>query len=152
MCIRLESFYFLFCLWWFGEQFRIKSKKSMDDGAWSNAAGSITYQQFEIATLGRHPVSGDVNTRLISTGENVDMDIFKEGTGIGYLISKLGNKAMEVMDATTTGVFRQKALWIFINHRMNELKPYENMLRARIEKQLIESGMPVETAKKAAAG
>ena len=133
------------------EQFRIKSKKSMDDGAWSNAAGSITYQQFEIATLGRHPVSGDVNTRLTSTGENVDMDIFQEGTGIGYAISKLGNNAMEVMDATTTGMFRQKALWIYFSNRMDELVPYENMLRARIEKQLIDSGMPVENAKKAAA-
>ena len=131
------------------EQFRLKSKKSMDDKVWANAAGSITYKDFEIATLGRHPV-GDVNSRLVSTGENVDMDIFKEGTGIGYLISKLGNNAMEVMDATTTGMFRQKALWIFTNHRMNELKPYENMLRARIEKQLIDSNMPVENAKKAA--
>ena len=133
------------------EQFRMKSKKSMDDKAWSNAAGSITYKDFEVATLGRHPVSGDINTRLISEGENVDMDIFKEGTGIGYFITKLGNKAMELMDATTTGMFRQKALWIFTNHRMNELVPYENMLRKRIEKQLIESGMPVENAKKAAA-
>lgn len=127
------------------EQFRSKSKKDMTD-AWANASGSITYREFEEATLGRHPVSGEINTRLTSNGSDKDMAVFEEEGGLPKILEKFGNWSMEVMDATVTGMYRQKALWIYFSNKMDELAPYEKMLFNRIKRDLMEQGMPEKLA------
>ena len=132
------------------EIFRMKSKQSMDN-AWENASAAITFDEFQKVTLGRHPVSGEINTRLVSHGDNKDMAVFEEEGGLPKILEKFQNWSMEVMDATVTGMYRQKALWIYFDQRMDSLVPYENMLRNRMEKELIEQGMSPALAKTRAA-
>lgn len=131
------------------EIFRMKSKKNMDD-AWPSASASLTFDEFQKATLNRHPVSGEINSRLVSHGDDKDMAVFEEEGGFPKLLEKFQNWSMEVMDATVTGMFRQKALWIYFDDKMEKLVPYENMLKNRIEKELIEQGMDPILANKTA--
>ena len=132
------------------EIFRMKSKQSMDN-AWENASAGITFDEFQKATVGRHPVSGEINTRLVSHGDNKDMSVFEEEGGLPKILEKFQNWSMEVMDATVTGMYRQKALWIYFDARLNSLAPYEKMLSNRMEKELIEQGMSPVLAKARAA-
>jgi hypothetical protein len=132
------------------EIFRMKSKQSMDN-AWENASAGITFDEFQKATVGRHPVSGEINTRLVSHGDNKDMSVFEEEGGLPKILEKFQNWSMEVMDATVTGMYRQKALWIYFDERLNSLAPYEKMLSTRMETELIEQGMSPALAKARAA-
>jgi hypothetical protein len=132
------------------EIFRMKSKQSMDN-AWENASAGITFDEFQKATVGRHPVSGEINTRLVSHGDNKDMAVFEEEGGLPKILEKFQNWSMEVMDATVTGMYRQKALWIYFDERLNSLAPYEKMLSTRMETELIEQGMSPALAKARAA-
>ena len=132
------------------EIFRMKSKQNMDD-AWENASASLTFDEFQKATVNRHPVSGEINTRLVSHGDDKDMSVFEEEGGLPKLLEKFQNWSMEVMDATVTGMYRQKALWIYFDNRMEQLVPYQNMLKNRMEKELIEQGMAPALAKTRAA-
>ena len=132
------------------EIFRIKSKQNMDN-AWENASASLTFDEFQKATVGRHPISGEINSRLVSYGDDKDMSVFEEEGGIPKILEKFQNWSMEVMDATVTGMFRQKALWIYFDNRMEQLVPYESMLKNRIEQELIEQGMAPALAKARAA-
>ena len=129
--------------------YRTKVKKDFE-GSWSDASGSITFAEFENATVGRHPVSGEINTRLVSGGDVKDMGVFEEEGGIANLYAKLTDKMMEVMDSTVTGMYRQKALWIAFDKNMKDLVPYEQMLYKRQEKTLIEQGMNAKLAAKRA--
>ena len=132
------------------EAFRRKSKQNMDN-AWENASASVTFDEFQKATVGRHPVSGEINTRLVSHGDNKDMAVFEEEGGLPKILEKFQNWSMEVMDATVTGMYRQKALWIYFDERLNSLAPYEKMLSTRMERELIEQGMAPALAKTRAA-
>lgn len=128
--------------------YRIKAKKDLEN-SWSDAASNLEFDEFQKATVGRHG-QGEINTRLISNGQVKDMGIFEEPGGFGNLYSKIGDLTMDVMDATVTGMYRQKALWIYYHKNLQELKPYEVMLARRHEKMLIEQGMPAKLAKERA--
>lgn len=109
-------------------------------GAWENAAASLTFKDFQDLTVNMHPI-GEINTDLVGNGLIKDMDIFKEGSGFMHMISKFGNWTMEAMDATVTGLFRQKALLIAFDANMSKQKAYQNMLAIRYKDDLIANGM-----------
>jgi Tfp pilus assembly major pilin PilA len=119
--------------------YRLNAKKSLE-GAWENAAASLTFKEFEDVTVNMHPV-GEINTDLVSYGEVKDMKVFEEEGGLPMLLQKFGNWSMEVMDATVTGFYRQKALWIAYSVNRKKIKPLENMLATRYKNALIEQGM-----------
>lgn len=124
--------------------FRVQAGKELD-GAWEDAAASLTFREFDDVTVNMHPV-GEINTDLVSRGEVKDMKVFEEEPGLGYMLDKWNNWSMEVMDAQVTGLYRQKALWIAYDANMKRLKPYENMLAKRYEKSLIDQGKGPDTA------
>ena len=128
--------------------YRTSVKKDLEN-SWSDAASNIEFFEFEKATLGRHG-QGEINTRLVSDGTVKDMAVFEEPGGFPNMYSKFGDWTMEVMDATVTGMYRQKALWIYFDKNLKDLKPYETMLRNRHEQTLIEQGMPAKLAKERA--
>lgn len=128
--------------------FRTQAKKGLE-GAWDDAAASVTFKDFEDATVNMRPI-GEIMTDLVARGPVKDMDVFKEANGLPDLLMKYGNWTMEVMDATSTGFFRQKALWIGFNKNMADIKPYESMLRKRYEKSLLDQGMEIGQAKRTA--
>jgi hypothetical protein len=131
--------------------YRTKVKKDLE-GSWSDASSSVSFAEFETATVGRHPVSGEINTRFVSNGDVKDMAVFEEeGKGIVHFLEKYGELAMEVMDATVTGMYRQKALWIAFDKNLKDLVPYEAMLKQRQKKTLIEQGMNEKLAEVRAA-
>lgn len=124
--------------------FRVQANKGLE-GAWDDAAASITFKDFEDSTVNMRPI-GEIITDLVSRGEVKDMKVFEEANGLPELLTKYGNWTMEVMDATSTGLFRQKALWIGFDKNMNDIKPYENMLRERYKKSLLAQGMEIGRA------
>ena len=124
--------------------FRVQAGKELD-GAWEDAAASLTFKEFDDVTVNMHPV-GEINTDLVSRGEVKDMKVFEEEPGLGYMLDKWNNWSMEVMDAQVTGLYRQKALWIAYDTNMKRLKPYENMLAKRYERSLIDQGKGPDTA------
>ena len=128
--------------------YRIQAKKDFG-GAWEDAAASLTFKEFEDATVDMHPI-GEINTDLVSYGEVKDMKVFEEGQGLPYLLEKWQNWSMEVMDAQVTGLYRQKALWIAYEAEMDRMVPYEKMLAQRYEKNLIAEGMQPARAERTA--
>lgn len=125
--------------------YRLNAKKDLD-GAWESAAANMTFKEFEDLTVNMHPI-GEINTDLVSYGEVKDMKVFEEEGGLPMILQKWQNWSMEVMDATVTGVYRQKAMWIAHFANETKLKPYQNMLAQRYEKSLIEQGMNPGKAK-----
>ena len=130
--------------------YRTKVKKDLE-GSWSDASSSVSFAEFETATVGRHPLSGEINTRLVSHGDVKDMGVFEEPGGLPNILSKFGDWTMEVMDATVTGMYRQKALYIAFDKNMDDLVPYEAMLKQRQKKTLMEQGMNEKLAEVRAA-
>lgn len=129
--------------------YRISAKKDLD-GAWENAAAGLTFKEFEDVTVNMHPM-GEINTDLVTMGEVKDMKVFEDNSGFDHIFSKFQNWSMEVMDATVTGFYRQKALWIAYDANMNRLKPYEKMLVDRYKKANLSSGMNIGEAERRAA-
>jgi hypothetical protein len=119
--------------------YRLNAKKSLE-GAWENAAASLTFKEFEDLTVNMHPI-GEINTDLVSYGEVKDMKVFEEEGGLPMLLQKWQNWSMEVMDATATGWYRQKALIIAHDVNMTKLEPYEKMLAKRYKDSLIKQGI-----------
>jgi len=128
--------------------YRLSAKKDLD-GAWENAAASLTFKEFEDVTVGMHPM-GTINTDLVTMGEVKDMKVFEDASGFDHIFSKFQNWSMEVMDAQVTGLYRQKALWIAYDANMGRLKPYEKMLVDRYEKANIAAGQNFGEAKRRA--
>lgn len=126
--------------------YRTSAKKDLV-GSWESAAASLTFKEFENLTVNMHPI-GQINTDLVSRGQVKDMDIFKEEGGLPMLLEKYQNWSMEVMDATVTGFFRQKALWIGFDANMARLKPLEQTLIARYKKNLLDEGNNIGRAER----
>jgi hypothetical protein len=128
--------------------YRIQAKKDFG-GAWEDAAASLTFKEFEDATVNMHPI-GEINTDLVSYGQVKDMKVFEEGEGFSYKFGKFQNWTMEVMDAQVTGLYRQKALWIAFEAEMDRMVPYEKMIAQQYEKNLIAEGMKPSRAERTA--
>lgn len=128
--------------------YRLSAKKDLD-GAWENAAASLTFKEFEDVTVSMHPM-GEINTDLVTMGEVKDMKVFEDASGLDHIFSKFQNWSMEVMDAQVTGLYRQKALWIAYDANMGRLKPYEKMLVDRYKKANIASGQNLGEAERRA--
>lgn len=109
--------------------YRVQAQKGFE-GAWEDATASLTFKEFENATVGFRPI-GEINTDLISRGEVKDMKVFEEAKGLPELLMKFQNWTMEVMDAQVTGLYRQKALWIAYDKNMKDYKPLEKMYTDR---------------------
>lgn len=119
--------------------FRTQAKKDFA-GAWEDATASINFKEFQVASSGYRPI-GEINTDLVSFGEVKDMKVFEEAKGLPELLMKFQNWTMEVMDATSTGFYRQKALWIAYDKNMQDYKPLEKMLQNKYTKSLQAGGM-----------
>jgi hypothetical protein len=128
--------------------YRVSANKDLD-GAWENAAASLTFKEFEDMTVRMHPM-GEINTDLVTMGEVKDMKVFEDNSGLDHIFSKFQNWSMEVMDAQVTGLYRQKALWIAYDANMGRLKPYEKMLVDRYKKANIASGQNLGEAERRA--
>ena len=126
--------------------YRLSAKKDLA-GSWENAAASLTFKEFEDITVSMHPM-GEVNTDLVTMGEVKDMKVFEDASGLDHIFSKFQNWSMEVMDATVTGLYRQKALWIAFDANMSKLKPYEQMLVKRYKKNLLAEGSNIGRAER----
>ena len=104
-----------------------QAKNQTPFDTWSKAVEVTDFKEFEEATVGMIPTSGEVNTRLANIrGEGeFDAKAFEEFTGIGGAIERFQNLAMDVMDAQVTGLYRQKMLWITLDRNLKELKPFQ---------------------------
>ena len=103
-----------------------EAKNQTPFDTWSKAIEVTDFREFEDATLGMIPTSGQVNTRLINIrGEGFDARSFEEFKGIGGFLDRFGNWTMDVMDAQVNGIYRQKMLWITVTRNLKELKPFQ---------------------------
>ena len=104
-----------------------QAKNQTPFDTWSKAVEVTDFKEFEEATLGMIPTSGEVNTRLANIRGEGEFDdkAFEEFTGIGGAIERFQNLAMDVMDAQVTGLYRQKMLWITLDRNLKELKPFQ---------------------------
>lgn len=102
------------------------------DDAWSIAARSLSFNEFKDATSAYQPV-GEINTRLIKVADTeFDMKSFEEFGKFEDIINRYQNWTMDVMDATVTGLLRQKIVWFKISKNLKELKPFESNIRQDI--------------------
>lgn len=93
--------------------------------SWAKAIQSITFKEFEDLTGGFRPV-GEINTRLVRVGKtDVDMKSFEEMSGFEGILNNFQNWAMDAMDATVTGLLRQKIIWFKTTKNLRELKAFE---------------------------
>jgi len=122
-------------------------KKKLVKGAWAKASASITEDEFFKLTKGYRPTSGQINTRLIFMGGDVDLKALEDIDGNGEILGKFQNWAMDVMDAQVNGLYRQPALWVMYSKYMDDLAPYEKKLVNQYEK-LIKENNPLLSDKK----
>lgn len=102
------------------------------DDAWSIAVRSLSFNEFRDATSAYQPV-GEINTRLIKVADTeFDMKSFEEFGKFEDIINRYQNWTMDVMDATVTGLLRQKIVWFKISKNLKELKPFEANIRQDI--------------------
>lgn len=111
----------------------IKNKKSAIgfEGAWKRATGNLTWDEFNTATIGFRPVSGRINTRVISNGKIEDLENLKEGSGFWFQLEKFQGNLMDIMDRQVTGFFRTPAFTAAINKGFKDIVPYEKTLAER---------------------
>ncbi len=103
-----------------------EAKNQTPFDTWSKAIEVTEFKEFEDATLGMIPTSGQVNTRLVNIpGEGFDATAFAEFEGLGSFFQRFGNWTMDVMDAQVNGIYRQKMLWITVTRNLSELKPFQ---------------------------
>jgi hypothetical protein len=103
-----------------------QAKNQTPFDTWSKAVEVTEFKEFEEATLGMIPSSGEVNTRLVNIADGeFDAKSFEEFTGIDGFLERYQNWAMDVMDAQVTGLYRQKMLWITLERNLKELKPFQ---------------------------
>ena len=103
-----------------------QAKNQTPFDTWSKAVEVTDFKEFEEATLGMIPTSGEVNTRLVNIADGeFDAKAFEEFSGIDGFLERYQNWAMDVMDAQVTGLYRQKMLWITLDRNLKELKPFQ---------------------------
>lgn len=103
-----------------------QAKNQTPFDTWSKAVEVTEFKEFEEATLGMIPTSGEVNTRLVNIADGeFDAKAFEEFTGIDGFLERYQGWAMDVMDAQVTGLYRQKMLWITLERNLKELKPFQ---------------------------
>jgi hypothetical protein len=103
-----------------------QAKNQTPFDTWSKAVEVTDFREFEEATLGMIPTSGQVNTRLVNIADGeFDAKSFEEFEGIDGFLERYQNWAMDVMDAQVTGLYRQKMLWITLDRNLKELKPFQ---------------------------
>lgn len=108
---------------------------------WSRAANSLTWKEFDDATVGMRPTSGFINTRLVSGGKTIDLDNLKDDLStIDKIFEKFPNTVLEMMDRQVTGFFRLPAMRVAMNKAFDELKPYEKMLSDRHYDAIVAEG------------
>lgn len=125
-----------------------EAKNQTPFDTWSKAVEVTEFKEFEDATLGMRPTSGEINTRLVNVGGGeFDAKAFDEFAGIGGMIDRFQNWSMDVMDAQVTGLFRQKMLWITMTRNLKELKPFQaNIARDTIAARLADMPNRSKTA------
>ena len=103
-----------------------EAKNQTPFDTWSKAVEVTDFREFEDATLGMIPSSGEINTRLVNVGNGeFDAKSFEEFSGVGGAIERFQNWSMDVMDAQVTGLYRQKMLWITMDRNLKELSPFQ---------------------------
>ena len=102
-----------------------EAKNQLPFDTWSKAVEVTEFKEFENATVGFRPTSGEINTRLVNVGGDKDLSVFNEFSGIGGMLDNFQNWSMEVMDAQVTGLYRQKMLWITMTKNLKDLKPFQ---------------------------
>lgn len=106
---------------------------------WSKAVSSLSWKEFDEATLGFRPVTDYINSDVVINGKNIDLDGLKEVQTFAEMMDKYPGKILELMDHQVTGFFRLPALKVGVNKAFKQLKPYEKMLVERNRKALLES-------------
>jgi len=117
----------------------VEKPKNLVKAAWAKASASLTEDEFIKLTKGFRPTSGQVNTRLVSMGENIDLKNLEDVKGFNAQLDKFQNWTMDVMDAQVNGLFRQPALWIMYSKYMDDLAPYEKKLVTQYQKLIKEN-------------
>jgi hypothetical protein len=103
-----------------------EAKNQTPFDTWAKAVEVTDFKEFEEATLGMIPTSGEVNTRLVNIADGqFDAKAFEEFSGIDGFLERYQNWAMDVMDAQVTGLYRQRMLWITLDRNLKELKPFQ---------------------------
>lgn len=126
----------------------IQKPKKQVKSAWAIASASLEPDEFFKLTKGFRPTSGQINTRLVYTGDSdIDLDGLKDVNGTFEIMGKFQNWAMEVMDAQVNGLFRQPALWITYDRYMDNLLPYEKKLVDQYKKLIKEDNKLISDAK-----
>lgn len=106
---------------------------------WSKAVASLTWQEFDDATIGFRPITDYVNSDIVINGKSVDLDGLKEVKTFTEMLDKFPGVVMELMDHQVTGFFRLPALKVGINKAFKQLKPYEQMLIKRNRDAMLEA-------------
>lgn len=123
------------------EIIKITPKTKMpQSGAWSRAVTTLKYDEFQNLTEGYRPVTGEINTRLVSMGEDIDLKNLENITGIpGWLEIVSPGQLLELMDRQVTGFTRQPLLLAAMDMGFRKIKPFEKMMFERHYAALKES-------------
>ena len=124
----------------FEDSFEGETKSIPNAKRWEVAARKMTFEDFQDLTLGRHPVTGGINTRIVIPGVG--------GNEIEPWFKQFGNFAFEQMDRQINGLFRQRAVTITYSRIYNENKPLMKAFAAKQAKLMIEA-QPFLSEKKA---
>ena len=122
-------------------------KKKMVKAAWAKASASLTPEEFISLTKGFRPTSGQINTRLVFMGGEVDLKGLEDINGNGEILGKFQNWAMDIMDAQVNGLYRQPALWITYSKYMDDLAPYEKKLVTQYKNAIKQDNPLISDAK-----
>lgn len=114
--------------------------KMPQQGAWSRAVTSLTFEEFDTLTMGYRPVTGEINTRLVSQGQEIDLKNLENITSLpDWLEIVSPGQLMELMDKQVTGFLRQPALMAAMNKGFKDIKAFEKMMSDRHFKSIRES-------------
>lgn len=101
-------------------------------GAWSRAVTTIKFDEFQDVTRGYRPITGEINTRLVSMGEDIDLKNLETVQGIkGWLEVLSPGQLMQLMDRQVTGFTRQPLLLAAMDAGFRKIKPFEKMMFER---------------------
>jgi len=108
---------------------RITAKTKMPQaGAWSRAVTTLTFPEFQELTRGYRPVTGEINTRLVSMGEDIDLKNLESITELPRWLEVLTpGQLLELMDRQVTGFTRQPLLLAATDIGFRKIKPFKEM-------------------------
>lgn len=131
------------------EIIKITPKTKMPQaGAWSRAVTTLTFDEFQNLTQGFRPVTGEINTRLVSMGEDIDLKNLENINDIpGWLEVLSPGQLLELMDRQVTGFTRQPLLLAAMDVGFRKIKPFEKMMYDRHVAALRESNPQLGEAK-----